>query len=152
MEIKFKFEGCAYTAPESFYETNRFTLPDGRVIAAREWAETMPPRPVKLHVVSLGHGPRAVAEHKTIIVCKAGSLPDRLLPDVTIRIEGEPISPVGDTWAAEDAFYDAEAERLAEVLVHTLPGGALDRLLVCLLDHRASLLRVPMSRSWKRGE
>ncbi len=46
MDINFKFEEHTYTAPGSFYDTNRFTLPDGRTIAASGRLETMPPKPL----------------------------------------------------------------------------------------------------------
>ncbi len=84
---------------------------------------------------------------QTITVSKAGPVSGRYLPDITIRLEGEPPDLNGLDWAAAyDRFYRGEASRLAEALVRSLPGGTLDRLLVCLLDHKASLLRVPMSR------
>jgi len=41
-QIAFTFEGVDYTAPMSFYDTNRCRLPDGRIITAGGWLESMP--------------------------------------------------------------------------------------------------------------
>lgn len=50
--LKFSFEGVSYIAStDDFYETNRVRLPDGRIVAAKGWAERMPPIPVGLHEV-----------------------------------------------------------------------------------------------------
>lgn len=40
------------------------------------------------------------------------------------------------------AHYQREGRSLAEAIVQHLPGGTVDQLLVALLEHRASLLRV----------
>lgn len=58
-KISFEFEGQRYEADETFYETNEFRLPDGRVIAASGWLETSPPRPSGLMVK--GPGPMNAA-------------------------------------------------------------------------------------------
>lgn len=41
------------------------------------------------------------------------------------------------------AFFDAQAKEIVEVLVATLPGGTLDRVLAQLLHRSVSLHRIP---------
>jgi hypothetical protein len=48
--IRFQFDGLTYEASMSFYDTNEFTLPDGRVLCATGWFETSPPKPTGLRV------------------------------------------------------------------------------------------------------
>lgn len=58
-QIAFTFEGVDYTAPMSFYDTNRCRLPDGRTITAGGWLESMPPRPADLRVTEDDGMPQA---------------------------------------------------------------------------------------------
>jgi hypothetical protein len=55
-EIKFSFEDRVYVAPAEFYDTNRAKLPDGRIVEAGGWFETMPPIPGGIQLSS-GDGP-----------------------------------------------------------------------------------------------
>jgi hypothetical protein len=59
--------------------------------------------------------------------------------DVTIEISREiPVMTVEKS----PHFYREEGEELAYTLIHILPGGTLDQLTACLLQYKASLLRV----------
>ena len=49
--IGFTFEGVEYKCSIDAYDSNRIKLPDGRIIAADGWYDTMPPSPIKLSVV-----------------------------------------------------------------------------------------------------
>lgn len=80
---------------------------------------------------------------------KAQDLASHIVEPVTIIIE-EPIpsqDPALPLSQAKIAYLDAfndNADRLADVLCKTLPGGTLDRLIANLLERRASMLIVPM--------
>ncbi len=52
-DIRFMFEGKRYTAPASFYDSGFAMLPDGRVVAATAWLETLPPKPEGIKVVDV---------------------------------------------------------------------------------------------------
>ncbi|MFC1645090.1 hypothetical protein ACFL08_03615 [Patescibacteria group bacterium] len=49
--IEFVFEGVRYQCDESACKKNKIRLPDGRVIAAAEWIEVIPPYPEGLHAI-----------------------------------------------------------------------------------------------------
>ena len=51
-DIVFRFEGRRYIAPGDFYVHNAARLPDGRLIRADDWFESMPPQPGGLTVVA----------------------------------------------------------------------------------------------------
>lgn len=50
-KIRFEFESKMYETDMDFYDVNRCTLPDGRLLMANGWLESMPPRPSGLTVV-----------------------------------------------------------------------------------------------------
>jgi len=82
-----------------------------------------------------------------IVVAKASTCND-LLPaveDVHIAITAEvPDYFTGDDWEYQcRQFHIDQANILAHALIRTLPGGTLDQLVVALLKHKASVLRVP---------
>lgn len=41
-----------------------------------------------------------------------------------------------------DDLYNEQAEKLSNALTNSLPGGVIDRLLICLLEHKKSILKV----------
>lgn len=49
--IRFVFEGISYTVPAAFYDSDGCVLPDGRVLRAAGFLESLPPQPQGLHVV-----------------------------------------------------------------------------------------------------
>lgn len=49
--ITFGFDGQKFEADMSFYYTGRCQLPDGRIIEADGWLESMPPQPVNFREV-----------------------------------------------------------------------------------------------------
>lgn len=53
MEIKFQWKGQAYTAPMSAYEDNMIELPDGTLLTADSWLESLPPQPRGHKIVSV---------------------------------------------------------------------------------------------------
>lgn len=84
---------------------------------------------------------------KEIVVYKAESGAAQI-PSVIIRLtqSAPDLWRPGEINRSLDAyaeFYDQEAQRLADVLTTSLPGGTLDRLLAKLLTMKASHFRVP---------
>lgn len=88
-----------------------------------------------------------------IIVHRAEPIADQVIPVTTIRID--PYSPkvkhgpgvsVADALAPLDRVYDADADAIAQALHKSLPGGTFDRLVLKLLEIKASHFRV----SWVR--
>lgn len=61
---------------------------------------------------------------------------------IGIRDEIPVMSPID-----ANRYYLEQAKMLADTLVNTLPGGTLDQLIVCLLQHKLSQLRVPSFKS-----
>lgn len=49
--ITFLWEDRLYACPQSAFERNRILLPDGRILAATSWFESLPPKPGGLHVI-----------------------------------------------------------------------------------------------------
>ena len=74
---------------------------------------------------------------KQLIITKA----DGVNHDLTIMFTGKP--PSFDSLSEAGRFYEAEANKLAEAMLYTLPGGIVDRLIAALFERRASLFRVP---------
>lgn len=64
--------------------------------------------------------------------------------DTVIMIDSE-ITEFGPTWLGDAAdFYEDQAAMLVDALIQSLPGGTLDRVLIRLMEHKASLFRVPL--------
>jgi hypothetical protein len=82
---------------------------------------------------------------KNFNLCKADPVGDQEIESVTIIID-EKIPKIdfkNDDWRHKyNIFYDKEAEELFQVLINSLPGATIDRLLIKLLQQRASLFRV----------
>lgn len=78
-------------------------------------------------------------ETPVLRVHKRGPLKrDEHVPDAKICIsEGLPASPT-----AVEGIYCADGEAIANRLWDSLPGGTIDRLIIRLLERRATLLRV----------
>lgn len=55
--IKFIWDGIEYEAPMSFYEKEIVMLPDGILLKADGFYESLPPQPRKLHRIEI---PKAV--------------------------------------------------------------------------------------------
>jgi hypothetical protein len=47
--------------------------------------------------------------------------------------------------AGANALFERDADALEDVLNKSLPGGTYDRLLICMLQRRASIFRVAFS-------
>ena len=82
---------------------------------------------------------------RAIYVCKADALGTQPVENVDLLIfEAIPPSTFdvsGPNWEERvEAFYDAEAAKVADALSH-LPGGTLHRLLIRLLERKQDLYR-----------
>jgi len=66
---------------------------------------------------------------------------DQEISDSIIEIN----MPIPDFTNLADAgkHYQKDAENLVDVLLKTLPGGTIDRILILLLEHKASLFKIP---------
>lgn len=79
-----------------------------------------------------------------ISIYKAGPRRDiEPIPNVTIEIELEFPRSV-DNWRENAALFQKDAQEIARVLLASLPGGTIDRLLVELLKAKSSDLVVPL--------
>lgn len=67
-----------------------------------------------------------------------GSVP---VPSVTVKIITE--IPNCDSLEHAREVYATDARDLAKALTTSLPGGTVHALLVALLEHKVSLLRIP---------
>ena len=76
-----------------------------------------------------------------IEISKAQPIGDDHAPSLIIRIE-EPLKTQDSIQAADITFYN-EAWKLGRALERSLPGGTFDRLLVYLLQRKASQFIVP---------
>ena len=65
---------------------------------------------------------------------------DGYLPDLEIKAEKE--LPEYDHIDASYAFFRNDANMIFQGLIHCLPGGTVDQLLLLLLEHKASQFRV----------
>ena len=73
--------------------------------------------------------------------------PTRLTPDLHIEATepaaNELLRYAGEGWMEEcRKHYEEQASEILSRLLLSLPGGTIDALLVALLDHHRSLLRV----------
>jgi len=73
-------------------------------------------------------------------VYRAQVVGDRRPPDLDLRTVEE-IPPVLHEQAQAEA-YEEDANKIVSAMIESLPGGTIDRVLILLLHHRASLLRV----------
>lgn len=73
-------------------------------------------------------------------IYKAAPIGDQEIHSVVIHIT-EPIPELFSMEVAETTYWN-EADELAEALHDALPGGILDRLLVRLMEMKATLFRV----------
>lgn len=87
---------------------------------------------------------------RTITVHRADPTGDQVIPVTTIRIE-LPIpklpdvpreTPLAEYLRPLDEIYAADAEAISIALHDSLPGGAFDRLVMKLLEIKASHFRV----------
>lgn len=78
---------------------------------------------------------------RTVVVHRAGDIGNTCVPTVTIRIE-DPIDAPDDIEVLKSRFRN-DASSVFMALTESLPGGTLDQLLCLLLQHRATLFRVP---------
>ena len=76
-----------------------------------------------------------------IVICKAEAVAGQKVDGSTIHIWAG-LQTFGDLNLAREV-YQAEARILFDALTTSLPDGTLCELTVLLLQHRASLLRVP---------
>lgn len=77
----------------------------------------------------------------TIRTYKADPLGSRITPGITIEIDRR--LPEVKTLKEATAIYDTDAKLIFDALIHSLPGGTIDRLTARLLIHKASLLAIP---------
>ena len=75
-----------------------------------------------------------------VSIHKANPVGEQVIADLHVQAT-EPF-PEHGACLFPTVLHQQNAERLGEVLVKTLPGGTIDRLLIFLLEHRASVLRV----------
>ena len=77
-----------------------------------------------------------------LAITKAGAVGNQLILDAEIIISGEPPRhdklPYSENMKKSDEWFQAQAESLGELLIKTLPGGTLDRLICFLLRQKAS--------------
>lgn len=71
---------------------------------------------------------------------KAAPIGDQIIPNLMLRATEAFPEPL--TTMDASILHQRNAEKLGEAIVKTLPGGTIDRLLIFLLEHRASVLRV----------
>jgi hypothetical protein len=76
------------------------------------------------------------ATSTAIVVYKAQSIDTQIIPDFTIS-SGEAVPKGGG-----DAFHRWDAQRIANALQGSLPGGTWDHLVAEMVRRHASLLRV----------
>lgn len=80
--------------------------------------------------------------HTQIHVHRAGPVGGLHVPMLTIKARHETPEFKGSDWETRyEAFYAAEALKLSEALINHLSMATIDRLLVHLLQHKATLLR-----------
>lgn len=79
-----------------------------------------------------------------IHVHRAAAIGDQHVPTFAILAHDE-VQEFRDLQQAAQ-LYDAEAKQIVEVLVGSLPGGVVDRVLAGLLQHQLSLFRVAHQR------
>jgi len=77
---------------------------------------------------------------KEIHIYKAAPVDDRQIRPVIVHIT-EPIPEMESLDAAEMTYWN-EADELSEALYDALPGGTFDRVLVRLMEIKATLFRV----------
>ena len=87
---------------------------------------------------------------KLIKIAKAGEVAGKALADVSIELSGAPPAfekrmdiSGDDFYKVANDYYETQATELGRVLIETLPGGTLDRLICFLLRQKASYFRVP---------
>ena len=78
---------------------------------------------------------------KMLVISKALPAGSQVIEDYTIVLTDKP--PSFSSLADLAKFFDNDAEDLAEVLEHTLPGGTFDRLVAKLLMHKAGHFMIP---------
>jgi hypothetical protein len=84
-----------------------------------------------------------------IAVKRAGRVADHLAPATRIIIEEE-MPELGRMSLAEfDAIFQSDAEAIENALHMALPGGTYDRLLVLMLQRKASHFIVPWATPMK---
>jgi len=69
--IRFDWKGKMYKVSMEAYDKNRIVLPDGTLLAANSWLESMPPQPAGLHEINhmfSGSSPEEIAEHMNGVV------------------------------------------------------------------------------------
>lgn len=75
-------------------------------------------------------------------ITKAGAIGNQLIWDAEITISGEPPRhdklPYPENIQESNKWFQAQAESLGNLLIKTLPGGTLDRLICFLLRSKAS--------------
>jgi coenzyme F420-reducing hydrogenase beta subunit len=75
-----------------------------------------------------------------IKVAKALAIAGQIIPSTTITVEGD-VPELGEL-SSYRSYYNEQGSLVAAALIRALPGGTVDALLVALLDHKRSLLRV----------
>lgn len=85
---------------------------------------------------------------KTVRIQRANEVlsVERPVMPVTIIIDDvQPLSEEMPNWReAARARFREQAKMLVDVLAESLPGGTMHELLICMLERRASLLKVPL--------
>ena len=76
-----------------------------------------------------------------ILVHKAGAVGAAKVPDLLIEAIHE--FPDVITLAESRDLHVQDAEQIVDALLATLPGGTIDQVLLGLLEHQASLFRIP---------
>lgn len=109
--ITFNYAGQRYSAPLAFYTRNAARLPNGRVIAAKSWSESMPPQPEGLHDVGGRGSPadRLAVPAEPLASPSADTGVFRAVPDGWIAFTFD-----GRSYAAPISFYHNGTARLPD--------------------------------------
>lgn len=78
-DIIFGYEGKVYSVGYEAYDKNRIVLPDGRVLEAGGWLESLPPQPTGLYEVPMltaGMTPQEIAQLYNGVVAEVTELED----------------------------------------------------------------------------
>lgn len=81
---------------------------------------------------------------REVDVHRAGAIGDLHVPAFVIT--GQEEMPEQASLRDARQLYADEGAAIAQTLIHCLPGGTLDQVLLRLLEHAASLLRVSCER------
>lgn len=86
-------------------------------------------------------------EPQNISIHKASAIGDQSVPD--LLVSATEAFPELQSSLDASVLHQRNAEKIGEAIVKSLPGGTIDRLLIFLLEHRASVLRVAYKAAYE---